>query len=156
MSKTVQSKPHGRLACPLRAVCCDSESSLSADFSSKEKAAPGSLLRVDWSCSLEGNANILLSKKKEQLQINTHMLPAHRKSSSLLIIAIGGSSSMHVDLHKLIEFALGRLSPEDSLAVLDEVERDPNLSHDLELVIEILNIVLPNEPSADQDDSNGK
>jgi hypothetical protein len=75
------------------------------------------------------------------------MSRALRKSPGWLIILVGGLAVMHVDIHKLVDFALGRLSSEESLAVLEQIENDPQLSEDLEFIITILNITLPNRPS---------
>jgi hypothetical protein len=43
-----------------------------------------------------------------------------------------------IDFPTLLDFALGRLTPDESIKVLDEVEKDPQLSHDLDLVIKLL------------------
>jgi len=39
----------------------------------------------------------------------------------------------------LLDFALGRLTPERSLAVLKELERNPRASRDLEFILKLLN-----------------
>ncbi len=42
------------------------------------------------------------------------------------------------DIDRLIDFAKGRLSSEESLALLDEIEQDPELSGNLEVVLGLL------------------
>ena len=41
------------------------------------------------------------------------------------------------DFQKLTDFATGRLSPEEALEVLDLIEKDPEVSKDLDLVLEL-------------------
>ena len=47
----------------------------------------------------------------------------------------------NTDRGVLGDFALGRLSPEESLKLLDEIENDPEASRQLELVTELMNVV---------------
>jgi hypothetical protein len=49
-----------------------------------------------------------------------------------------------IPLSDLSDFALGHLSPEDSLAMLDRIENDPQASADLEFVIDLLNFARRN------------
>lgn len=49
-----------------------------------------------------------------------------------------------VPLSDITDFALGHLSPEDSLALLDRIEQDPEASSDLEFVISLLNFARRN------------
>lgn len=49
-----------------------------------------------------------------------------------------------VPLSDITDFALGHLSPEDSLALLDRIEQDPEASSDLEFVIGLLNFARRN------------
>ena len=42
------------------------------------------------------------------------------------------------DIDRLIDFAKGKLSPEESLAVLNEIEKNPELSGNLEIVLGLL------------------
>ena len=44
--------------------------------------------------------------------------------------------------YSVCDFVMGRLSPEESLAVLEELERDPEASKELDDVAEILNFVM--------------
>jgi hypothetical protein len=44
------------------------------------------------------------------------------------------------DFDKLRDFALGKLSPEESLAILDQLEKDPELSSQFELVLALLDL----------------
>jgi hypothetical protein len=46
-----------------------------------------------------------------------------------------------IDFPTLLDFALGRLTREESNRVLDEVEKNPQLSYDLNLVIKLLELV---------------
>ena len=44
-----------------------------------------------------------------------------------------------IDLDTLIDFALGKLSPKDSLKIIQELKRSPQASRDLELILKLLN-----------------
>jgi anti-sigma factor RsiW len=44
------------------------------------------------------------------------------------------------DIERLIDFARGKLSPEESLAVLEELEKDPRVSRDLELILSLMGL----------------
>ncbi len=39
------------------------------------------------------------------------------------------------DLSRLTDLVRGRLMPEESIALIDQIERDPQLSQDLEMVL---------------------
>ena len=49
-----------------------------------------------------------------------------------------------IPLFALSDLVLGHLSPEDSLKLLDEIEKDPRASADLEFVIGLLNFARQN------------
>ena len=49
-----------------------------------------------------------------------------------------------IPLFALSDLVLGHLSPEDSLKLLDEIEKDPRASADLEFVIGLLNFAKHN------------
>ncbi len=42
------------------------------------------------------------------------------------------------DINTLVDFALGKLSPEDSLKILQELKRNPQASRDLEFILKIV------------------
>jgi hypothetical protein len=44
-----------------------------------------------------------------------------------------------IDVDTLIDFALGKLSPKDSLKIIQELKRSPQASRDLELILNLLN-----------------
>ena len=46
-----------------------------------------------------------------------------------------------IDRNKIVDLTLGNLSPEESLKLLEEIETDPDASHDLELANAVLNFV---------------
>ncbi len=47
------------------------------------------------------------------------------------------STSNKPDFQKLTDFAKGRLSPEESLEILEWIEKDREVSNDLDLVLEL-------------------
>jgi hypothetical protein len=46
----------------------------------------------------------------------------------------------HPSIHLLVDYALGRLSPEESLEVTEIVQEDSELSETLEVIIELVNL----------------
>ncbi len=50
------------------------------------------------------------------------------------------ADSRRPDIDKLTDFVKGRLTPEESLEVLDWIEKDRTISEDLELVLLLENI----------------
>jgi hypothetical protein len=49
-----------------------------------------------------------------------------------------------IPLSDITDFALGHLSPEDALDLLDRIEKDPVASSDLEFVIDLVNFARRN------------
>jgi hypothetical protein len=43
-----------------------------------------------------------------------------------------------IDLDTLIDFAFGKLSTEDSLKIIQEIERNPQASRDLEFILKLM------------------
>lgn len=58
-----------------------------------------------------------------------------------------------ITLSELSDFALGHLPPEESLELLDRIEKDPQASADLDFVIGLLNFA-SQMPSLKQSDGN--
>jgi hypothetical protein len=42
-----------------------------------------------------------------------------------------------IDLDTLLDFALGKLTPEDSLKIIRELERNPQASRDLQFILKL-------------------
>jgi hypothetical protein len=43
-----------------------------------------------------------------------------------------------IDINTLVDFALGKLSTEDSLKIIQEIERNPQASRDLEFILKLM------------------
>ena len=56
-----------------------------------------------------------------------------------------------ISLSDISDFALGHLSPEDSLTMLDRIENDPQASADLDFVIGLLNFARRNPLPTESD-----
>ena len=56
-----------------------------------------------------------------------------------------------ISLSDISDFVLGHLSPEDSLAMLDRIENDPQASADLDFVIGLLNFARRNPLPTESD-----
>lgn len=51
------------------------------------------------------------------------------------------SSKQKPDLSKLVDFALGHLPPEEASRLLEQIESDPETSHNLEFVLEVMRLL---------------
>jgi hypothetical protein len=49
--------------------------------------------------------------------------------------------SEKIPIDKIVDFAAGRLSREESLALLDQIEHDPQASQDLDLIASMMEVI---------------
>ena len=106
--------------------------------SGRSHCSPGRI--VSSSENLLGGS-FLVSKMRSQ-EPTTHKLAEF--ISDFYIVPMQHESSL--DTQQLIDFALGLLSPEESMAVLEILERDEEASRALETIIEIMNLPLAPDP----------
>ncbi len=57
-------------------------------------------------------------------------------------------SMKHVPISRLIDFALGHLPPEESLKLLEEIEKSEELSERFDLVVELVNLFQGDKPTS--------